>query len=163
MGTSTGFYSIKSAYRKVDEWSWDIQMMLLGISHGNSKCPKELVHVHYVDDLEDNLHTIRDCPVVKSGKAALGGVLRDQEAKWISGYNRCLATKAIHDCSMSSSNSALIRRIHQMLKKVGNWFLPYIPRENNKDVDCMAKMAFDRKEGLVILEDPSRGISNALM
>ncbi|MBA0841525.1 hypothetical protein Goarm_004012 [Gossypium armourianum] len=70
--------------------------------------------------------------------------------------NSMEATKAIHDCSMSSSNSALIRRIHQILKKVGN------SRENNKDVDCIAKIAFDRKEGLVILEDPSRGISNAL-
>ncbi|MFQ6631975.1 hypothetical protein Gotur_008481 [Gossypium turneri] len=95
------------------------------------------------------------------GKTASGGVLRDWEGKWISGHNRCLVWKQqkLFMIVFSSLNSTLIRHIRQMLE-VGNWFLQYIPRENNKDVDCIAKMAFDREEELV--EDPPRGIPRAL-
>ncbi|MBA0684384.1 hypothetical protein Goari_025975 [Gossypium aridum] len=41
--------------------------------------------------------------------------------------------------------------IRRMLE-VGNWFLQYIPRENNKDVDCIEEL----------VEDPPRGIPRAL-
>ncbi|MBA0767855.1 hypothetical protein Gotri_016708 [Gossypium trilobum] len=83
---------------------------------------------------------------IDSGKTASGGVLRDWEV-W--------KHQKLFMIVLSSLNSTLIRHIRQMLE-VGNWFLQYIPRENNKDVDCIAKMAFDREEELV--EDPPRAL-----
>lgn len=35
---------------------------------------------------------------IDSGKTASGGVLRDWEGKWISGYNRCLGKCSVFLC-----------------------------------------------------------------
>ncbi|MBA0655461.1 hypothetical protein Goklo_007941 [Gossypium klotzschianum] len=43
------------------------------------------------------------------------------------------AVKAIQMFTKVSSNSALIRRIQQLLMKVRNWLIQYVPRDSNKD------------------------------
>lgn len=60
--------------------------------------------------------------------------------------------KAIHDSKSKSSGLALVRRIHQLLDYV-NWMLEHIPKEINKEVYQMAKMAFSREEGLLLFAD----------
>ncbi|MBA0590159.1 hypothetical protein Gorai_018876, partial [Gossypium raimondii] len=70
--------------------------------------------------------------------------------------------KAIQMFTKTSSNSALIRRIQQLLMKVGNWLLQYVPRYSNKNADCIAKMAFDRENDLIIMEESPREIPHIL-
>ncbi|MBA0858133.1 hypothetical protein Goshw_022016 [Gossypium schwendimanii] len=191
MSTSTGSFSVNSAYRRKNERSWDPKDASRSISwkyKGTQRVKffiwlafkqKLLTNMKQVrrgigngslcaicgHDSKDILHAIRDCSGAKevwnqlnfdgavkidSGKTASGGVLRDWEV-W--------KQQKLFMIVLSSLNSTLIRHIGRMLE-VGNWFLQYIPRENNKDVDCIAKMAFDREEELV--EDPPRGIPRAL-
>ncbi|MFQ6651634.1 hypothetical protein Gotur_023885 [Gossypium turneri] len=66
--------------------------------------------------------------------------------------------QAIQDSSFSSSNSALIRRIHHLLLNARPWMIQHCPRVYNKIVDCLAKMAFDISQGLKIFEEISREV-----
>ncbi|MBA0735612.1 hypothetical protein Gogos_019446, partial [Gossypium gossypioides] len=104
------------------------------------------------------------------GTAAAGGVLRYGNEDWIMGYNRFLGecsvfdadlwvildglevVKAIQDFSLADSNSTLIRRIHQLLANVGHWVMQHIPRELNEIANCMAKLAFDTGQNLMMFE-----------
>lgn len=52
--------------------------------------------------------------------------------------------------------------IHQLLTSIGQWFLNYVPREENKDIDYITKMTFDKDEGLILFEAVSLEISFAL-
>ncbi|MBA0830279.1 hypothetical protein Goarm_014822 [Gossypium armourianum] len=141
-------------------------------------------------DSKDILHAIRDCSgakeawnqvisVDRSGvslyfKACNGMLLRLSKFCIVGPSNMFLITRKEVSCEIGKVSGSLaiidvwvnaqffyaeLWHIRQMLE-VGNWFLQCIPRENNKDVDCLAKMAFDREEELV--EDPPRGIPRAL-
>ncbi|MBA0643395.1 hypothetical protein Goklo_027692, partial [Gossypium klotzschianum] len=57
--------------------------------------------------------------------------------------NSLEVVKAIQVSSFSNSNSTLIRRIHHLLLNVVSWDIQHFPRDCNKIVDCLAKMAFD--------------------
>ncbi|MBA0811095.1 hypothetical protein Gohar_003026, partial [Gossypium harknessii] len=58
------------------------------------------------------------------------------------------AIKAIQVSDLTPSRSILIRRIHHILKNVGNWVIEYIPREENIEANRMAKIAFNKEEWL---------------
>ncbi|MBA0780939.1 hypothetical protein Gotri_004982, partial [Gossypium trilobum] len=58
------------------------------------------------------------------------------------------AIKAIQDSESMSSRSTLLRRIHHLLENVGDWIIEYIPREENLEVDRLAKIAYNKEEGL---------------
>lgn len=65
------------------------------------------------------------------------------------------AIKAIQVSNSRSSNLTLIRCIHHLLKNVANWALEYISREENRKTDRMAKIIFNKKEGLqLFVENP---------
>ncbi|MBA0687594.1 hypothetical protein Goari_015116 [Gossypium aridum] len=116
------------------------------------------------------------------------GAVRENNGKWIIGYNRRLGAcsiietelwdildgvllvqerhyhkilvqtdnikviEAINDSLSKCSNSAIIRRIAQLLQKVESWSLDYIPGEENIEADCIAKFAFGRGKGLHLFE-----------
>ncbi|KAK5794483.1 hypothetical protein PVK06_035712 [Gossypium arboreum] len=65
------------------------------------------------------------------------------------------AFEALQDSNSRSSCSALVKRIRQLLDIVRSWRLDHIPRDGNKEVDQMAKMAFRREEELqLFVENP---------
>ncbi|MBA0866085.1 hypothetical protein Goshw_017730 [Gossypium schwendimanii] len=71
------------------------------------------------------------------------------------GYNKIMihsdslqVIKGIYDSSLVDSNSALIRRIHQILLKVDHWRTKHVSREKNRVVDCLAKMLLNKKDDL---------------
>ncbi|MBA0750930.1 hypothetical protein Gogos_002306, partial [Gossypium gossypioides] len=66
--------------------------------------------------------------------------------------------KAIQDFSFSSSNFALIRHIHHLLLNVSSLAIQYLPRDRNKVVDYLAKMAFDMNQGLKIFDEIPREV-----
>ncbi|MBA0602819.1 hypothetical protein Gorai_002986, partial [Gossypium raimondii] len=51
------------------------------------------------------------------------------------------AVMTIWESSTGGSNTALIRRILQLLSLFSHWNLFYIPREENQEADRFAKMA----------------------
>ncbi|MBA0767989.1 hypothetical protein Gotri_016834, partial [Gossypium trilobum] len=56
--------------------------------------------------------------------------------------------KSILGSSSTESNSALIRRICNILSQENHWILRYIPREYNQVGDCLAKQALIEKTNL---------------
>ncbi|MBA0752032.1 hypothetical protein Gogos_000913 [Gossypium gossypioides] len=62
--------------------------------------------------------------------------------------------KGILGSSSTVSNSALIRRIHNILSQENQWFLRYIPSEQNQVADCLAKQTLIEKVNLQILDIP---------
>ncbi|MBA0695369.1 hypothetical protein Goari_001998 [Gossypium aridum] len=46
-----------------------------------------------------------------------------------------------------------LMRIYGNLLDISQWKLEYIPREMNLKANCIAKMTFDRNEGLHLVED----------
>ncbi|MBA0561345.1 hypothetical protein Golob_018181, partial [Gossypium lobatum] len=49
------------------------------------------------------------------------------------------ALNAIMEDTSGNSNSAIVRRIHQILKRVKQWEIQHIPREDNLIADSLAK------------------------
>ncbi|KAK5837529.1 hypothetical protein PVK06_013339 [Gossypium arboreum] len=68
------------------------------------------------------------------------------------------AVKAIQKFFLIDSNSTLIKRIHQLLAKVGRSIMQHIPRESNIIVDCMAKLTFDTAQNLTVFEEIPREV-----
>ncbi|MBA0685172.1 hypothetical protein Goari_026711, partial [Gossypium aridum] len=75
------------------------------------------------------------------------------------GYNKVViqldsleVVKVIHRSISKISNSALIRRIHHILTQESQWILRYIHREENQSADYLAKLAFEIKEDLQLVE-----------
>ncbi|KAK5845345.1 hypothetical protein PVK06_001517 [Gossypium arboreum] len=62
----------------------------------------------------------------------------------------------------TGSNSALIRRIHNLMSQENHWFMQYIPREQNQVADCLAKQALREKGDPQVLDDPPE-IARALL
>ncbi|MBA0769819.1 hypothetical protein Gotri_018516, partial [Gossypium trilobum] len=52
--------------------------------------------------------------------------------------------KAIQEMPSNGSNSALIRRIHQPLARIGHKHIRHISREDNQDADRLVKLAQHR-------------------
>ncbi|MBA0577093.1 hypothetical protein Golob_006861 [Gossypium lobatum] len=56
--------------------------------------------------------------------------------------------------SSRNSNSAIVRRIHHILKRVKQWEIQHIPREDNLIVDSLTKTVRTRRLGLRLFEYP---------
>ncbi|MBA0624299.1 hypothetical protein Godav_009683, partial [Gossypium davidsonii] len=76
------------------------------------------------------------------------------------GYNNVLiqsnsleAVKDLQDSPLEGSNSALTRRIQQMLSRFSRWSIIHISREDNQDVDKLVKMVHERRHGVQLFED----------
>ncbi|KAK5802987.1 hypothetical protein PVK06_030624 [Gossypium arboreum] len=69
----------------------------------------------------------------------------------------CLeVVKAIIGSSSTSSNSALVRRIHTILSQETQWILRFIPREQIQVVDCLAKQALIEKANMQVFDVPPK-------
>ncbi|MBA0596174.1 hypothetical protein Gorai_013005, partial [Gossypium raimondii] len=67
--------------------------------------------------------------------------------------NSLEAVKDLQDSPLEGSNSALTRRIQQMLSLFSCWIIIHISREDNQDVDKLVKMAHERWHGVQLFED----------
>ncbi|MBA0555519.1 hypothetical protein Golob_025691 [Gossypium lobatum] len=56
--------------------------------------------------------------------------------------------KIIQERQKVNSNSALVRRIFQLLQLVGFWRIQHFPREENRVADSLVKMVSDKKDGV---------------
>ncbi|KAG8500050.1 hypothetical protein CXB51_004466 [Gossypium anomalum] len=56
--------------------------------------------------------------------------------------------------SSKLSRSALVRKIHFILRMMDQWKIQYIPREDNLIADSLAKLVHTRSLGLRLFEDP---------
>ncbi|MBA0606994.1 hypothetical protein Godav_019362 [Gossypium davidsonii] len=103
---------------------------------------------------------------IDSGYAPTREDLRDERGEWLFGFNKLKqcervliqtdsleVVEAIQDPNSKSSCSALVRRIRQLLDSIRNWRLDYIPREENKETDQMAKMTFDTEDRLQLFAE----------
>ncbi|MBA0863273.1 hypothetical protein Goshw_018898, partial [Gossypium schwendimanii] len=64
---------------------------------------------------------------------------------------------AIQESSTGRSNTALIRRILQLLSQTSHWNIYNIPREENQEADNLAKFAHSGRQGLRMFGKPSCG------
>ncbi|MBA0794645.1 hypothetical protein Gohar_018954 [Gossypium harknessii] len=62
------------------------------------------------------------------------------------------AVKAIKEMPSNGSNSALIRRIHQLLTRIGHRHIRHFSREDNQDADRLVKLAQHRTYDLCLYE-----------
>ncbi|MBA0757627.1 hypothetical protein Gotri_020712, partial [Gossypium trilobum] len=118
---------------------------------------------------------------IYEGFVAYGGLVQDHNGEWIIGFSRYLgnctmmetelwgildglkrsfggswtAINAIIDGSSGNSNFALVRRIHHTLKKVKQWEIELIPREENSIANMHAKTVLHRRLGLRLFKDPT--------
>ncbi|MFQ6644556.1 hypothetical protein Gotur_019473 [Gossypium turneri] len=68
--------------------------------------------------------------------------------------NSLEVVKSILGSSSTESNSALIRRICNILSQENHWILRYIPREYNQVADCLARQALMEKPNLQVFDVP---------
>ncbi|MBA0707164.1 hypothetical protein Golax_019238, partial [Gossypium laxum] len=64
---------------------------------------------------------------------------------------------AIWESSTGEANTALIRRILQLLSQISHWNIYYIPRAENQKVDKIVKMAHSRSQDLRMFGRPPFG------
>ncbi|KAH1073442.1 hypothetical protein J1N35_025770, partial [Gossypium stocksii] len=86
----------------------------------------------------------------EDGFVAATGIVRDHNEKWLFEFNRYLGSRSVFDLELwandiqegfaEGSNSALVRRIHQLLLRFGRWSIYHIHREDNQYVDRLVKM-----------------------
>ncbi|MBA0871692.1 hypothetical protein Goshw_029070 [Gossypium schwendimanii] len=81
-------------------------------------------------------------------------IQRRGQDQFIIQFDNLEVVKAILGSTSTVSNSALIRRIQNILTLENQWFLWYIPREQNQVADCLAKQALIGKDELQEFEDP---------
>ncbi|KAK5819060.1 hypothetical protein PVK06_024017 [Gossypium arboreum] len=62
--------------------------------------------------------------------------------------------KAILDSSSTEANSTLIRRIQSILFQEKQWFLQYIPRDQNQVTNCLVKQALIRTDNWQVFNAP---------
>ncbi|MBA0699426.1 hypothetical protein Goari_001064 [Gossypium aridum] len=97
---------------------------------------------------------------IEEGFAATTGLVHDHNGGWIIGFCRYLgnyslkAVNAIQEGFSGNSNSALIRRIHQILKMVKQWKFQRILREENTTANSLIKMLRNIRLGLRLFDDP---------
>lgn len=68
------------------------------------------------------------------------------------------AIQAICGGNPKTSQSALVRRIHHILAQENSWPVWYVPGEENRRADFIAKLAFGREEDLNLVEIPSKEV-----
>ncbi|MBA0861541.1 hypothetical protein Goshw_028861 [Gossypium schwendimanii] len=102
---------------------------------------------------------------IDEGYATDGGCERDHKELWgiLDGLNLILdrrfkkilikidsleALNAIMEDTSGNSNSAIVRRIYQTLKRVKQWEIQRIPREDNLIADSLAKTVRTSVTGL---------------
>ncbi|MBA0867441.1 hypothetical protein Goshw_030383 [Gossypium schwendimanii] len=91
---------------------------------------------------EDILHVLKDCIAARNGSvqndgsfSAAGGIT-NSHGKWILGYNRYSVVQTIQKKTPKGSNSALVRRIHQLLDAlVTSIFVTSLDRETKMRID----------------------------
>ncbi|MBA0717618.1 hypothetical protein Golax_005419 [Gossypium laxum] len=93
----------------------------------------------------------------EDGFAAVAGVVRDHNGKWLFEFNSFEEVKDIREGFVEGFNSALIRRIHQLLLRFGRWSICHIHREDNQDTDRLVKMVYERNYELLMFEAFSFG------
>ncbi|MBA0730161.1 hypothetical protein Golax_022850, partial [Gossypium laxum] len=78
------------------------------------------------------------------------GSIEKRSGEWIMGFNRRLDNLEVIEAIRESTRSplTLIRHIQHYLKTIDHLLLQYIPRDENLEANQIAKLAFDREEGL---------------
>ncbi|MBA0874008.1 hypothetical protein Goshw_010255, partial [Gossypium schwendimanii] len=123
-GTLTGSFSLKNAYKKLQEGAWNLKEQIWRIPwkfQRPQRARRGLGHDSTCGvcghGFEDALYAIRDCSAMRNVEDHL------IPTEWHTrGYDSVLiqsdclkAVIAIHEKSLEISNSALVRRIPQML------------------------------------------------
>ncbi|MBA0874052.1 hypothetical protein Goshw_010932, partial [Gossypium schwendimanii] len=165
IGTSTGSFSVKSAYRSLRESFW----------HTKDKWWKEGYRPTWSYLLcrhgnEGSIHILRDCSIARG--VWLQVVLVEIQSmffagNWIQlytdgsvkmdvgvaavgekGYQKVMihvdhleVGKAIQDVHLAYSSSALLRKIHMSLQVIQHWKIKHITKERNQVADHIVKMA----------------------
>ncbi|MBA0604919.1 hypothetical protein Godav_017545, partial [Gossypium davidsonii] len=76
--------------------------------------------------------------------------------------NNLEAVQAIQGSYSRVLNSALVRRIRQLLAKPMQWSIHHVTREDNKEIDELTRMTTDKKEACNYLECPQYGLGHHL-
>ncbi|MBA0722757.1 hypothetical protein Golax_003407, partial [Gossypium laxum] len=117
----------------------------------------------YRHDYEDVSLNTDGSVRLEKGFATDGGCVRDYNVEWIIGrFERILiqtdnieAINVIMEDSSRNSNSAIVKRIHHILKRVKQWEIQHIPREDNLIADSLTKTVCTRRLGLRLFEYPT--------
>ncbi|MBA0707309.1 hypothetical protein Golax_019360, partial [Gossypium laxum] len=59
---------------------------------------------------------------------------------------------AIQYQACNDLDSTLVKRIHQILSRIGHWIIRHIPREDNGEVDGISKLVQEKREGIQVSE-----------
>ncbi|MBA0746296.1 hypothetical protein Gogos_008830, partial [Gossypium gossypioides] len=62
--------------------------------------------------------------------------------------------RAIQDTCFRDSNSALIKRIQQLLTNANQWHIQHISREDNKIIDYLAKITCNKNNDIKLFDQP---------
>ncbi|MBA0570855.1 hypothetical protein Golob_004461, partial [Gossypium lobatum] len=127
---------------------------------------------------EDALHVLKDCPFAND---IWNQVIPSNQHKWF--FNGNLSEWLLCNLRDQSDNSMrglvsynwekqfssvykedLVMELQQtpIQPYSERWCLRYVPRENNKIADALAKMALSNVEGLHMIEDPSIEIQEVI-
>ncbi|MFQ6636911.1 hypothetical protein Gotur_013473, partial [Gossypium turneri] len=93
----------------------------------------------------------------EDGFAVVAGIVQDHNGKWLFEFNSFEVVKDIQEGFVEGSNSALIRRIHQLLLRFVRWSICHIHREDNQNADRLVKMVYERNYELLMFEAFSFG------
>ncbi|MBA0813249.1 hypothetical protein Gohar_027118, partial [Gossypium harknessii] len=108
---------------------------------------------------EDALHVLRDCPFVND---IWNQVIPSNQHRWFfngKSMNPEGIIKVSYNWEKQFSSvykEDLVMELQQtpIQPYSERWCLRYVPRENNKIADALAKMALSNVEGLHMIEDP---------
>ncbi|MBA0735180.1 hypothetical protein Gogos_019048 [Gossypium gossypioides] len=59
---------------------------------------------------------------------------------------------AIQYQACNDLDSTLVKRIHQLLSRIGHWVIRHISREDNGEADGISKLVQEKREGLQVSE-----------
>ncbi|MBA0667708.1 hypothetical protein Goklo_000763, partial [Gossypium klotzschianum] len=92
-----------------------------------------------------------------TGLVAAKGVLRGRHGGWILGFNRSLGYCSVFNAELWGVLDDLMilksRKYDRVLIRIDSQKLECIPRERNLEADRIAKMTFNRNEGLQLVKD----------
>ncbi|XP_039068762.1 uncharacterized protein LOC120215031 [Hibiscus syriacus] len=108
-------------------------------------------------------------------EAAGGGLIRDSEGRWITGFVRNIvrwesgarsieievhSSEAVRilNCSPKDHGPSIVRRIRHLLKRQWRVRIYYISRERNVIDDSLARLGRSRRLDLDILGQPTTGL-----
>ncbi|MBA0694563.1 hypothetical protein Goari_004846 [Gossypium aridum] len=151
--TSTGAFSIKSAYKKMKEDSWNSRDEIWKKTWKLTRPQREVGLSSILMVLfkrNQGMQLLGELYAMKMGTSGHDKVIIQSDNLEV--------TKDIHRSASKISNSALVRRIHHILSQEGQWILRHIPREHNRSSDYLAKLAFAEKEDLKLICTPPREV-----